>query len=704
MRCTMWVGSIGGICDSYKAPSRGCLFSSASRGWGLAQIYQVVVDALAHRPDILLLLNTFKKDFDVTWAKTMESHGAQYVAALLKPSKHITNGFGLENELLLIYHQYSTVQPRVLQIADKLLSEVPSRQRAEPLAFVLVTAAHDAKAEVQRLLANSQNPRVIVPFTESECKETQDQYFVRNRLSEFFYSRDLFDMSRPLASDAYFFGRHALVLSIRDLLKSGENVGLFGLRRTGKTSVLLRLQRLFSDGKDGKLIYFDLEDSGLYQLRWWELLGRIAAELPGPRRNIGYTAENAADQFRVALQGLSKTVKVVIALDEIEHITPGERLRMREHWDKDFVELWKTVRAVQNANRQVSFIVCGTNAAPVETASFDGRDNPLFGMVTKRYMSPFTRDEVRQMTRTLGRFMGLSIEEGAFDYLHSRYGGHPFITRQACSRVFEDLKEKRKPIAVSAKLLIETELARDLHLFAHAENVLSVLQRWYPMEYEMLEYLADNDLASYAGLEAAAPELSAHLRGYGLVHPSRPELLMQFLASYIRGRRQIVQMASVPSKNDVELTSDKGQEEGVFERLAELGVHRNKIETKLRLFIKRVLIASKGAARWIDPVLSSVPSERRDKLVGVDRNEILHEHLFLLDLLNVILKNWISFAHLEQQPGQTRVTKAQFEVLVDFLNRHREDAHAKEVDLATVAAVALAAKTLEAAIEPYLED
>ena len=669
----------------------------------MAQIYQVVVDALSHRPDILLLLSTFKKDFDVTWAKSMESHGSQYVAALLKPSKHITNGFGLENELLLIYHQYSTVQPRVLQIADKVLGELPSRERAEPLAFVLVTAAHDAKTEVRRLLANSQNPRIIVPFTESECKESQDEYFVRNRLAEFFYSRDLFDMSRPLASDVYFFGRHALVLSIRDLLKSGENVGLFGLRRTGKTSVLLRLQRLFSDGKDGRLIYFDLEDSALYQLRWWELLGRIAAQLPGSK-NVKYTSENAADEFRAALGRLSKSLKVVLALDEIEHITPGDRLRMREHWDKDFVELWKTVRAVQNANRQVSFIVCGTNAAPVETASFDGRDNPLFGMVTKRYMSPFTRDEVRQMARTLGRFMGLAFEERAFDYLHSRYGGHPFITRQACSRVFEGLKEQKKPIAVTEKFLVETELERDLHLFAHAENVLSVLQRWYPMEYEMLEYLADNNLASYAQLETAAPELSAHLRGYGLVHPARPELLMQFLASYIRGRRQISKVATPSHIDDADLVSGLAEDGSVFSRLAELGVHRNQIEVKLRRFIRRVLIASKGASRWIDPVLSSIPSERRDKLVGVDRNEILRDHLFLLDLLTVIVKNWPSFSHLEQQPGQTRVTKAQFEVMVDFLNRHREDAHAKDVDAATVTAVALAAKTLEAAIDPYLED
>lgn len=670
----------------------------------MAKIHDGAIEALSHRPDIVGMLATFKGDFDVTWARGMTLHGAQIYAILLRPEKHIRTAFGIENELLLIYHQYSTVQPRILHIVEKILGESPCQGRAEPMAFLLLTSAHDAKSEVRRLLADSANPRVIIPFGEAECKKVNSEYFVRNRLAEFFYSRDLFDMSRPLASDLYFFGRHAFVLSLRDLLKSGENLGLFGLRRTGKTSVLLRLQRLLEEGKGGKLIYFDLEDSAFYQLRWWKLLERIASSLPGAKKGVSYTEENAAEHFRQALEKIGKSSKVVVALDEVEHITPGERLRMRSHWDEDFVEFWKTIRAIQNANRQVSFVVCGTNAAPVETASFSGRDNPLFGMVTKRYMPAFNRDEVRQMTRTLGRFMGLNFEEACFDYLLSRYGGHPFITRQACSRVFESHREEQKPVTVSSRMLEASELDRDLHLFSHAENVLSVLQRWYPLEYEMLEYLSENDLSSFLSVEQDVPDLSAHLRGYGLVKGNPPELAMQFIASYLRSKQKIMDSLSEGVLTPSAPAPNEGAEGDVFRRLSELGFHRNRVEIKLRKFIKRVFMASKGPARWIDPVLAAIPSDRRDKLIGVDRDVILRENLFLLDLLNVVLKNWPSFVHLEQQPGQTRVSKPQFEVLVDFLNKHREDAHAKEVDEPTLAAVALAAHTLEAALDPYLAD
>lgn len=670
----------------------------------MARIHDGAIDELSDRPDIISMLASFKSDFDVTWARRMNLYNAQVYVMLLRPENHIRAAFGLDTEMLMIYHQYSTVQPRILHMVDKILSESPCQGRAEPMAFMLLTSARDAKSEIRRLSADSANHRVIIPFEETECKINKSEYFVRNRLAEFFYSRDLFDMSRPLASDLYFFGRHAFVLSLRDLLKSGENLGLFGLRRTGKTSVLFRLKRLLEEGSGGKFIYFDLEDNALYQLRWWQLLGRIAASLPNAKKDILYTEENAADNFRIALSKVSKSTKVVVALDEIEHITPGDRLRMREHWDADFVEFWKTIRAVQNDNRQVSFIVCGTNAAPVETASFADRDNPLFGMVTKRYMPSFDRNEVRQMTRTLGRFMGLSFDEDCFDYLLARYGGHPYITRQACSRVFEDQKSQQKPVTISSKYLSSAETERDLHVFSHAENVLSVLQRWYPLEYEMLEYLADNDVDAYVSVERSVPDLSAHLRCYGLVHDSPPELTMGFLASYLRSKKILERANSILGDATEDVEAISVEEDTAFRRLAELGFHRNRIEIKLRKFIKRVLIASKGPARWIDPVLSSLPTERREKLAGVDRDVILQQHLFLLDLLTIVLKNWQSFVHLEQQPGQSRVSKPQFDVIVDFLNKHREDAHAKDIDEATLTSVSLAATTLEAALDPYLAD
>jgi hypothetical protein len=109
-----------------------------------------------------------------------------------------------------------------------------------------------------------------------------------------------------------------------------------------------------------------------------------------------------------------------------------------------------------------------------------------------------------------------------------------------------------------------------------------------------------------------------------------------------------------------------------------------------------------GPERWIDAVLLAIPRERKEKLQGVDRDEILNNRLFLLDLLQVIDSQWERFKHLEASEPTRRVSKAQVKVLIDFVNAHRVDAHAKDADSTEVAATALACRALDQAIEPYI--
>jgi predicted AAA+ superfamily ATPase len=159
---------------------------------------------------------------------------------------------------------------------------------------------------------------------------------------------------------------------------------VFGLRKAGKTSLIFRVKRIIEADGTGFLCYFDLEDQDLYQKRWWSLLEHIARGLPKANVKEGFTEEDGSRLFREAL-GRSRKAhpknKTIIALDEIEHISPGERLRMRSHWDNDFIEFWKTLRAIQNENRHVSFLICGVNGTVIETPTYQGHDNPVFSMV-----------------------------------------------------------------------------------------------------------------------------------------------------------------------------------------------------------------------------------------------------------------------------------------------------------------------------------
>ena len=126
-------------------------------------------------------------------------------------------------------------------------------------------------------------------------------------------------------------------------------------------------------------------------------------------------------------------------------------------------------------------------------------------------------------------------------------------------------------------------------------------------------------------------------------------------------------------------------------RLAELGVLRNGLEPRLRGFVRRTLEGVYGD-EWFGELLRSVPTEERERLAGVEAEVVLRERLYLSTLVAVIERHWTAAfrAVLETAPAAERLSRAQCVALLEVLNTHREDAHAKpirEADLTTVRAV-----------------
>jgi hypothetical protein len=163
------------------------------------------------------------------------------------------------------------------------------------------------------------------------------------------------------------------------------------------------------------------------------------------------------------------------------------------------------------------------NGTVIETPTYEGHDNPVFSMAQKRYVPMFSTDEIGVMVRTLGRFMGLMFEDKCFRYLKETYGGHPLITRQACSLVHHSISDAiKRPCTVTLEYLKKTEDERHQKLNTYAKYVLGVLAAWYPNEYQMLQHLAQGDTQSYREFERDVPEYTEHLRSYELVVDQPP--------------------------------------------------------------------------------------------------------------------------------------------------------------------------------------
>ena len=360
----------------------------------------------------------------------------------------------------------------------------------------------------------------------------------------------------------------------------------------GKTSLIYKLKRVIEETNIGYQVFIDAQDPSIYMSRWWELLGIIAntiaietkVHLPSSYIDSFNRENSASAAFSKSLDFIFSQIhserRILLVIDEIEHLCPN--LALNEHWNQDFLPFWKTIRAYQTRQSRLGILIVGVNPQAVERTSINGFDNPIFSFITQKFMPSFSKDEVREMARTLGRYMGIKFEEEVYEYLRVRYGGHPMLIRLACSWVHKEALRNNnlRPIEISKKNLVETQSARDNTLVPYAKHIVEVLKVWYPLEYEMFELLCQGHQHDYQELAAQEPELLEHLIGYGLVTGEKGcEIANEIVAEFVRNNAESKERSKeVSNVSTVDKQSDKHKENIQFwsselEKLADAVVH-----------------------------------------------------------------------------------------------------------------------------------
>lgn len=160
------------------------------------------------------------------------------------------------------------------------------------------------------------------------------------------------------------------------------------------------------------------------------------------------------------------------------------------------------------------------------------------------------------MIRFFGKRMGLSFSLEATDYLHERYGGHPLLTRMACSEVHDAIEKQARPrpLELTKADLVRDAEARDAELAFYCRHVVSELKKFYPDEYALLEMLAGGQVIDVMDL-SDEPEYTRHLKEYGLLKINdvgRPSFAIPVVGQHVgnelarRERRRLVRVV-VPS-------------------------------------------------------------------------------------------------------------------------------------------------------------
>lgn len=625
----------------------------------------------------------------ISFARPAHFKGSEYYFIFGKPTDQLIRDFNITREVLILFTPYKLFQPRVLDFVDKTIEEYANR--LDKLCIVLISPDQEVQKKIHDICIQDRESKIIVPYCYSDFLAEGNALVntISDRLRSFLYERDLYAFDSPLRSENYFYGRSQVVQALYGKYQSGENSCLFGLRRIGKTSALFALKR-FLEMRLEPCIYFDCSEPAFHRRRWTEALffivdsayRKLQMQGFGIHGESQYDEKNASRWFEQDLTAIQKHAggkRILLVFDEIENITHG--LSPSSHWkaDVDYILFWQSIRSIYQKNLDLfAFCVAGVNPRVIEASVMGASDNPIYRMMTPNYLGLFNEEDVTDMVESIGKYMGLRYESEIYTYLTDDYGGHPFLIRQACSQIHKS-GHRVRPTMITKYAYKQDRAARNAYLHDYVELIISVLKDKYATEYELLRYLAAGDQDTFA--QFATAELVSHLFGYGLIAEDHGKY--HFRISVVEEYLKTKLASTLPP-----ITRE--------EKWAEVSKLRNKCERDLRRAIKLVARMKYSDERAKEKFIEGISKpNQKAKLAAIPFDKLFDEEVYLEDLRRFILNEWSSFQQIFSS------NKQKFDLNMNFINKCRVDAHAKDISDSDMTDIRISIKWIQECLDKF---
>ncbi|MEQ8753901.1 MAG: HEAT repeat domain-containing protein [Coleofasciculus sp. G1-WW12-02] len=305
---------------------------------------------------------------------------------------------------------------------------------------------------------------------------------------------DLFDDRNAIGDTLSFFGRVELLNRLEEELRRNQGIGLFGLRKSGKTSILLQLSFAM---RQHPVVHIDLQRYSGKQRYGAELLNQVLQQLiklvnehhPQSKgtdlswvRSRHFSARSAkaltTNSVRIAkalttnfkpfsqdspapdliseftqrintlsplLQAAGYHLPILCFLDEIERIIPT-KTDPKERTE-EFNACFGVLRVLSQEQRQLSLLVADVHADCNRINQWQQPDvptNPVFSFFKEYFVSPFSQSETTRMLTDIGELMGVTFDQATQIAIHRESGGHPFIARQLASLLCKKVAPENK--------------------------------------------------------------------------------------------------------------------------------------------------------------------------------------------------------------------------------------------------------------------
>lgn len=469
------------------------------------------------------------------YAKTVPAgDGKQLGVALARFSGAIEAAFGITREVMFFYTPFYDLQIRTFTRAKEVLQNLP-REATPDLIFF---ASPDDRLSIK--LEDWSNLGFAAIPLRSDLESTPLEMI--RLLRDHVYARDLFYETTPVRGDK-FFGRKALLQELKDDIGNQRVSGIFGLRKSGKTSVLQQVGDLLSS-RSLATVFVDLEvlpspPEDPTEAFIKTVASRIRAKL---RDSTGVSMtlkrvleEPTPDALREGMESVLETLakdgtSLVLLLDEIEFLTPTDQTDIAEGPFAGVAQTLGVLRSLVQGTDNFTFLLSGLTNDILESGRLYGRPNPLFSWAKARYVGPFSSSEANELATAIGARMGIEIEPGALRALYDGSGGHAYLYRNLASAVVADLPVVTYRRVIKSSDVLHQVLPWKRSIAGNLDEIFGHLERYYPNESVLLDILLENpdDFPVIAAHEDRAVH---HLVSLGLLSESQgvyePSLILE---------------------------------------------------------------------------------------------------------------------------------------------------------------------------------
>jgi Tfp pilus assembly protein PilF len=246
-------------------------------------------------------------------------------------------------------------------------------------------------------------------------------------------ARNPYVAGNPVGDSPAFIGRQDVVRAVLRVLRHEQQnaIVLYGQRRIGKTSILQHLQAHLPEEGPYRPVYFDLQDKASLPLGrvLHDLAEAIAYALGQPAPDLGPDPETAFrnEWLPAILAALPEDSAVVLLLDEFDVLADAGA----DQAAKAFFPYLRGLLASDPARLQFEFVI-GRNVDDLDNIALS-----VFKGTPARRISLMSQEDCAELVRLSEANGTLSWADDAVERIWGLACGHPFLTQQLCSHVWE---------------------------------------------------------------------------------------------------------------------------------------------------------------------------------------------------------------------------------------------------------------------------